>query len=148
MILNQINIHGLVNPYIFPLFILLMPFDTKQGTLITVGFFLGLLIDLFNGTMGMHAFATTLMAFLRPYFLEYFESKSDKFLFPSIKNNGFVWMLVYISSLLSVHHLCYFLIEAGNLTNFFHIILLAFLSLFISVFIIFLLLFAFKSSKR
>ncbi|MGB0884835.1 MAG: rod shape-determining protein MreD [Chitinophagales bacterium] len=148
MVLNQINIHGLANPYIFPLFILLMPFNTKPATLITAGFFLGLLIDFFNGTLGMHAFATTLMAFLRPHFLNYFESKSDKVLFPSIGNNGFAWMFIYISALLGVHHFCYFIIEAGNFTNLFHTLLLIIISLVVSVFVIFLLLFGFKSSKK
>ena len=147
LVLNQVNINGLVNPYVFPLFILLLSFDTKPWVLLVSAFFLGLLIDFFTGTIGMHAFATTLMAYARPYFLKTFQSDSDKFNFPSIKNNGFAWMLVYVSSMLTIHHVCYFIIEASNFSNFFHTLALIFLSIVTSVFIIFLLLFTFKNSK-
>lgn len=148
LILNQINIDGLVNPYIFPLFIILLSFETKSWVLLVSAFFLGLFIDFFTGTIGMHAFSTTLMAFVRPHFLRTFQSKSDKNNFPTIKNNGFAWMLAYVFSMISIHHICYFIIEASSFSNPFHTITLILLSIIISVFIIFLLLYTFKISKK
>lgn len=148
LVLNQINVNGFINPYVFPLFIILLPFDTKPWVLLLVGFSFGFFIDLFNGTMGMHAFATTLMAFLRPYFLNTFQPKSEKYNYPSLKNNGFAWLLVYVTSMLAIHHFCYFFIEAGSFSAFFLTLLLIIVSLIISTIISFLLLFTFNSSKK
>ncbi len=66
-LLDHINIGGSVNPYIYVLFILLLPFETPGWLLLILAFLLGIIIDLFSGTMGMHASATVLMAFLRPF---------------------------------------------------------------------------------
>ena len=84
LVLNHIQFSGFVNPYVFPLFILLLPFDTKGWVLLFSAFFLGLIIDLFNGTMGMQTFATVFMAFLRPLFLRNFQPKSDKHNYPNL----------------------------------------------------------------
>lgn len=148
LVLNQVNINGFVNPYVFPLFILLLPFHTKPWVLMFSAFLLGLCIDLFNGTMGMHAFACTLMAYARPYFLKNFRPKSDKYNYASLKHNEFSWLLFYISTMLAIHHLSYFFIEAGTLSNFFHTVLLIIFSLFFSTFISFLLLFTFKLNSK
>lgn len=148
LVLNQVNVNGFINPYVFPLFILLLPFNTKPWVLMLSAFFLGLFIDLFNGTMGMQAFACTLMAFLRPSFLTTFQPKSDKYNYPSLKHHGFSWFLLYVTAMLGVHHLSYFYIEAGSLSSFFHTFLLFLFSLASSVFIVFLLLFTFNSSSK
>lgn len=148
LVLNQINVNGFINPYVFPLFIILIPFDAKPWVLLLAAFAFGFIIDLFNGTMGMHAFAATFMAFLRPYFLNTFQPKSEKYNFPSLKNNGFTWLLVYVFSMLAIHHFFYFFIEAGTFKGFFHTFFLFLGSLFSSVFISFLLLYTFKSSDK
>lgn len=147
LFLNKVNIGGYVNPYIFPLYILLLSLDTKKWNLLVSAFFLGLFIDLFNGTIGMHVFATVFVAYLRPIFIKTFSSKSDKINYPSLKENGFSWMLFYVFTLIFIHHFIYFFIEVGSLTNFFHTILLIFLSSIVSVFIIFLLLYTFINKK-
>ena len=148
LVLNQVNINGFINPYVFPLFFLLLSFDTKPWVLMLSAFFLGLFIDLFNGTLGMHAFSCTLMAYLRPFFLSTFQPKTDKYNAPSITYHGSSWMLLYVTAMLFVHHLCYFFLEAGSLVNFFHTLLLFFISLITSVFISFLLLFTFNSKAK
>ena len=69
-ILNRIELGGYINPYLYILFVMLMPFQTPKWLLLLLGFFLGLTIDLFAHTPGMHSSATVLIAFLRPYVLE------------------------------------------------------------------------------
>lgn len=147
IVLNKVKLGGFVNPYVFPLFIVMIGFEVKNWVVLFIAFFLGLTIDLFNGTLGMHAFAMVLMAFLRPIFLKSFPPKTDKFNYPSLKENGFGWLLFYISTLLFFHHLVYFIIEAGSFNNFQYTSILTFLSLLMSVFISFLLIFTFNSEK-
>ena len=61
-ILNNIQISGFINPYMYVLFILLLPFETPNWILLVLSFFLGLSIDIFSNTLGMHASASVFMA--------------------------------------------------------------------------------------
>ena len=63
--LNNIQFLGYINPYIYILFILSLPVRLPQWITLLLGFVLGLTIDTFSNTMGTHAFATVLIAFLR-----------------------------------------------------------------------------------
>lgn len=147
IILNKVNFGGYVNPYVFPLFIIMLSFEIKNWILLLLAFLLGLTIDMFSGTLGIHAFSTVFMAFMRPIFLKNVPPKTDKINYPSLNENGFGWMLLYISTLLSIHHFTYFLLEAGSFNNIQHTLLLTFLSLSMSIFISFLLIFTFNNEK-
>ena len=125
----------------------MLNFEMKNWIILLLAFFLGLTIDMFSGTLGMHAFSLVFMAFLRPFFLKNFPPKTDKVNYPSLKENGFGWMLLYVSTMLFIHHFTYFFIEAGSLVNSQHTLLLIFLSFLMSTFISFLLIFTFNSEK-
>jgi len=62
-VLNNIQVSGYINPYMYVLFILLLPFETPRWLLLISGFAIGISIDLFANTPGMHASATVFMAF-------------------------------------------------------------------------------------
>lgn len=66
LVVNHIRLGGYVHPYIYLIFVMLLPFNTPKWQILVLGFTLGLTIDLFTGTPGLHAGATTLMAFCRP----------------------------------------------------------------------------------
>lgn len=124
MILNNIHLHGLFNPYIYPLFILLLPIETPRWLLILLGFFTGLVIDFYSNTMGMHAAATTLLAFLRPYMMNLLKPAAgyqpeDK---PTISSMGFLWFITYASFLVIIHHLFFFIIETLSFRQFLFVI--------------------------
>jgi len=61
-IFSQIQFSNLINPYFYVLFVLLLPFDMPRSAMLLMAFFLGLTIDLFSNTLGMHAAACTWMA--------------------------------------------------------------------------------------
>ncbi|MEM7571726.1 MAG: hypothetical protein AAF433_02445 [Bacteroidota bacterium] len=52
--------------YIYPLFILMLPIQMFRPFVIALGFLMGLGVDLFYDTLGMHAAAGTFAAYLRP----------------------------------------------------------------------------------
>ena len=66
LVINHIRLGGYVHPYIYLIFVMLLPINMSGWQLLLSGFGIGLTIDLFMGTLGMHAGATTLMAFCRP----------------------------------------------------------------------------------
>lgn len=108
-------------PYVYPLFILLLPFETPVWALLILGFILGVTVDTFMNTAGMHAFATVLFACLRtnvlsalmPRNLSEYTGQQ-----PNIKTMGWMPFLVYSAFLIVIHHFVFFTIELWNLTNF------------------------------
>ena len=138
LILDNIQFSGYVNPFIYVLFILLLPFETPNWLIILLGFVLGLTIDLFSNTIGMHAFATVFMAFLRPYVLKIIEPHDgyEPGTFPRLYYFGFTWFLKYSIILVFLHHLFLFYIEVFRFTDFFSTLMRVILSVLFSMVII------------
>ena len=59
LVLNNINFMGYVNPYIYILIILLLPYRITRWMLLIIGFALGFAVDYFSNTLGLpyHRFA-------------------------------------------------------------------------------------------
>lgn len=121
-ILNHIQLGGYVNPYLYILFIIILPINTPKWLLLVLGFILGLTIDLFTHTPGMNSSATVLIAFIRPYVLEIIAPREgyEKNSSPRVKLYGFTWFLRYTIILVLVHHFLLFYIEVFRFTDFFY----------------------------
>lgn len=122
LIFNNIQLSGYINPYFYILFILLLPFETPGWFMLLSGFLLGLMIDLFMHTPGMHAAATVFIAFVRPYILEFIAPRDgyESGSFPRLYHYGFAWFLKYTLILVFAHHFFLFYVEVFRLADFFH----------------------------
>ncbi|HOB85463.1 MAG TPA: rod shape-determining protein MreD [Bacteroidales bacterium] len=138
---NNIQFSGYVNPYVYILFILLLPVDIPAWLLLIISFFTGLIIDLLTGTPGMHTAATVLAGFARPYVLRLFspregyETGAD----PSMFVYGFKWFLLYTVFIVLLHHTLLFYLEVFRLSDFFNTFLRVLLSSIFSITFILLL---------
>jgi len=121
LVLNNVAFSGSINPYLYILFILMLPFDTPKWLILVLSFFLGLSIDVFTSTIGMHAAASLFMAYARNYLLKLFAPRDgyDPILSPTIQDMGLVWFLSYSSILTFLHHAFLFTIELFRFTEFF-----------------------------
>src|SRR5476649_733601 len=68
-LLKNIALYNLATPYFYILFILLLPFETPNVLLFILAFLMGLTIDAFYDTPGLHAAACSLLAFVRILFI-------------------------------------------------------------------------------
>lgn len=120
-ILNNIQFSGYINPYIYILFILALPFETPNWALLILAFILGLTVDFFSSTIGMHCSATVFMAFMRPYVLKVISPRDgyESETLPRLKYYGASWFIKYSAILIFVHHFILFYVEVFRLTNFF-----------------------------
>jgi len=120
-VLNNIQFNGYINPYLYIIFILSLPFDVSKYALLFIAFFLGICIDFFLGTTGVHASATVFMAFFRPLILQFIAPREgyDNTIRPRLQDMGFKWFLIYSSTLVLLHHLFLFYIEVFRFSNFF-----------------------------
>lgn len=130
LLLNNIQFSGYVNPYMYVLFILLLPFETPSYLLLLLGFLIGLLVDIFSNTPGMHAAATTFMAFLRPYTISLISSRDsiEASIPPRLKTMGSGWFFRYTLILVLAHHLFLFFVEVFSFNGFLHTIARSLLS--------------------
>jgi len=135
LIMDNIRLGGLFNPYFYVIFILLLPFETPGWLLLIVGFLLGASMDIVNNTPGMHTMATLLMSFIRPYLLNLFSPREgyDAETQPRIFHMGFNWFFRYAVVLVFIHHLLLFYLEAFTLSNFLFTFLRVILSTILTV---------------
>ena len=140
-------------PYVYPLFILLLPFETPVWALLIMGFILGTTVDTFMNTAGMHACATILIAYLRTNVLSALLPRNlSEYAgqHPSIRSMGWMPFLVYSGFLIILHHFVFFSIELWNLSNFGFLLLkvLAYAITSMLFIIVYLLLFTRQSTSR
>ena len=98
---------------VYPLFVLLLPLRTPATIVIAAGFALGLLVDLFYATPGVHAAALTFTAFARNFVLGILEPRGgyNVNFSPTIVRLGRPWFVRYFSVLLFVHVVFYSCVE-------------------------------------
>ena len=150
MILNNVHLHGLFNPYIYPLFILLLPFEMSALLVLIIGFLSGLAIDFYSNSLGLHAAATTFMAFVRPQMISLLKPAAgyqpeDR---PTISSMGFLWFVVYASVLIFMHHCVFFMLETFSFHQALFVISKMAVSTVISIVIIIALQYLFYKRKR
>lgn len=134
LVMDNIMINGYMVPYVYLLFILLMPFETPRWVLLVSGFLLGLGVDLLENTPGMHTAATLIVAFARPYLLDLLAPRDgyEPDTFPRIHYYGFNWFLKYTVILVVLHHLALFYLEVFQLKDFLSTLLRVILSSILS----------------
>lgn len=137
LIFNQVHLGGYINPFIYILFIMLLPVYTPRYLLLFAGFFLGLSIDVFSNSLGMHAAATVFIAYIRPFVIRSISNREeDRHEFPGLKQNSFSWFLYYAVIMVFSHHIIFFYLEFFTFTHFLTTLLRVVLSSLFSVFII------------
>ncbi|WP_295773314.1 rod shape-determining protein MreD [uncultured Mucilaginibacter sp.] len=118
-LLKNVALYNLSVPYLYILFIMLLPFETPNVLLFFLSFALGLTIDAFYDTPGLHAAACVLMAFVRVLFIsitvqkEGFDNEPE----PTLGNMGFRWFFTYSSLLILFHHFFLFNLEVFSLSE-------------------------------
>jgi hypothetical protein len=132
---------------IFPLAFLLYPVKTPSIILLPLAFIIGLGVDMFYDSPGVHASASVFTAYFRALVLAYLEPyegyNSDDV--PNVKRMGVAWFISYISICLLVHVFIYFSVEAFSFVYFFDIFLNSIFSFIISTIVIMVLMLIFRT---
>jgi hypothetical protein len=125
-VLSQIPpLHQFISPYLYFLFILWLPFTTSRFSLLLVSFLLGITLDYFLGTPGLHAAPCVLVAYLRPFLINILISQEGaelNYAEPSIKSMGFAPYSLYVLVFTFIHHFYLVLIEWLHFGNFLYFI--------------------------
>lgn len=118
-VLNNIQFSGFVNPYLYVLFILLLPFETSGWFMLILAAILGLVMDMASGVIGYHTIATVFMAYLRYHLLQFIAPRDgyEPGMTPAISSLGFAWFFKYVAILTLAHHLVLFWVESFHFND-------------------------------
>lgn len=149
LIFSNINFSSLVNPYIFPLFVLLLPFETPRLLLMVIGLLAGLSLDVFLGSTGMHAAACLALGYFRPFLINIITPKGTEFeISPNIHAQGLPWFIIYLGISVLLYLSFFFIVEAGTFYNFALLLVKIVLSTITSVTFMVVFLYLFSSRKK
>ena len=123
-IVSRLEIGIYFIPHIYFLGLLMLPVRVKKGWLLMIGFFVGLVVDLFMNTGGLHAAASTMLVFIRIFTLRFFLAPEDEDnnISPGLYSLGNRKYLTYSSLLVLVHQLTFFSLEVFKTDSFFLIL--------------------------
>lgn len=116
LLFNNINFMGFVSPFPYILFIILYPVNGNKSLLLISSFLLGLLIDAFVNSGGIHAAACVLLAYFRPVFFRFSFGLSYEYqvirLNDTLTPERFSFLLTFIL----FHNLILFVLEAFQIS--------------------------------
>ncbi len=117
IVFNHINFLGYINPYIYIIFVLFFPIKSNRLLFIFLSFLIGLSVDMFSDSGGVHAAASVVIGYARPVFLKstfgtIYEYNNVKF-----DDVDFGSKLVYVALLTASHHLVLFTLEIFDISR-------------------------------
>jgi len=119
LIFNNVQISGYLNPYVYILFIMLLPPKLPKALVLILAFVMGFTIDIFADSYGIHSAASVLLAYIRPSILSLVSVKGGEDLEDiSIKQLNFGRFFTYSGILCLIHHFTLFYLEAFRLNEF------------------------------
>lgn len=102
-----------VSAFIYPLIIIAFPFSTPRPVVLTMAFFIGLIVDIAYDSIGLHTSAIVITAFLRSFVLILLQPRGgygDKSI--GLYSYGSIWYLRYTAILMAIHVFLYFSLDA------------------------------------
>jgi rod shape-determining protein MreD len=148
-LLKNIGYYNLSIPFLYILFILLLPFGIPNWLLFSLAFITGITIDVFHDTLGLNALACSVMAFIRIIYINItvqrdgFDNEPE----PSLGIMGFRWFILYVTILTFSHHLILFTFENFNFNEFGYTLLRVVMSTLFTVGLILISEFTFLKKK-
>ncbi|MFK8059633.1 MAG: rod shape-determining protein MreD [Polaribacter sp.] len=147
-VLNNILFLGFINPYLYIVFVFLYPLKENRIPFLFYAFLLGLIIDFFADSGGIHAFSILCIAYLRLFFVRlYFRKLVADYPFFRLKSESFGKTFNYVVTLTIIHHLIYFSFANFSFNNFSNVLLNTLYSSIFTLLLYFLGTYIFTKSK-
>lgn len=115
VLFNHIHFLGYATPYPYVLFILLFPLQLNRKWLLISSFCLGIILDIFNDSGGVHATACLMLAYFREYFIKMSYGISYEYHMIKILNKISKELLSYLFISILFHHLIFYSLETFSL---------------------------------
>jgi hypothetical protein len=114
LLLNRLVLFENAFAFFYVGFILFLPRTLGMGYQLIIAFLVGLLIDVFSNTPGMHAGITLFIAYVKGFWMDIINEESREFNLVNIYTLKLFGLLGYMVPLILIHHLLLFIIENGG----------------------------------
>lgn len=122
-VLNNILFLGYINPYLYIIFVFLYPLKTNRFPFFILSFLLGLCIDAFSNSGGIHAFSILFIAYIRLSFIKLiFKKNGSDYLLFDLRLETFGQVFNYTVILTLIHHFILFNLINFSFYNFFKVL--------------------------
>ena len=148
VIFNNIDLFGYINPYPYILFILLYPVNSNRAGLLLVSFLLGLTVDLFTNSGGIHATSCLILAYIRPYFFKFAFGLSYEYQTIKINERLSPERFTFILISILTHHFILFMLEYFKFTFILDALLRTIFTTIFTLIISVIIIYLFKPNKR
>ena len=148
LIFNNLDFLGFINPFPYLLFIILYPVNGNKTGLLVASFFLGLILDMFCNSGGVHAAASLLLAYYRPYIFKFSFGLSYEYQTVRLNDVLTTERFSFLAIAVVFHHFVLFILEVFRVSFLFEIILKTFVSTIFTLITCILIIYLFKPNKK
>jgi len=136
--------------FVYIAFILLLPIEAGPLMLMSLGFLSGLTIDIFYDSLGIHAAASVLTAYLRTHWIGLLTPRGgyEQGMAISVKSMGLEWFATYSFLLIFLHHTTLFFLEAASTEWFLYTLGKVFFSSLLTFIMVIIFQYLFYGSRR
>jgi hypothetical protein len=111
LIFNNLDLFGFLNPFPYVLFIILFPIHSSKTSLILASFAIGISMDYFCNSGGVHAFACLILANYRSLLFKFSFGLSYEYQTVTLNESLNPQRFIFILMAVLIHHVCLFVLE-------------------------------------
>ncbi len=148
IVFNNIDLFGYINPYPYILFILLYPVNSNRSGLLIASFLLGLTVDLFVNSGGVHAAACLILAYLRPTFFKFAFGLSYEYQTIRINDRLSPERFTFLFISVITHHFIMFILEFFKFAFIYDALLRTIVTTLFTLIVSILIIYLFKPNKK
>ena len=148
LLFNNINLFGYLNPFPYILFILLYPVNSNKSILLISSFALGILLDMFANSGGIHAMASLVLAYIRPSLFKFAFGLSYEYQTVKIADKISPERITLLLLSIFIHHFILFCFEFFRIDLVLTILLRTLLNTLFTFIVSLLIIYIIKPTKR
>ena len=150
VVFRNLALFDLAFCFVYVAVLLFLPVDAGRIFVLMLAFLLGVFIDAFYNSLGIHAAALVFTAYVRYYWLNAITPQGgyDANSTLTLSNQGLQWFSTYALPIIFIHHFMLFFVEAGGFSHFGFTFIKALLSSLFTFFVIVIIQILFFSRKK
>jgi rod shape-determining protein MreD len=148
LIFNNLDLFGFLNPFPYILFIILFPIHSSKTSLILASFAIGIIMDYFCNSGGVHACACLILAYYRPVLFKFSFGLSYEYQTVTLNESLNPQRFIFILMAVLIHHVCVFALEIFDVFLIWEMIYRTILASIFTTSLCIIIIYLIKPSKR
>ncbi len=137
LLINNLQFLGVCHPYIYVISLLVMPMTLPRWADMLIGAAVGLVLDTFCNSLGVHTAACIMLMYLRPNLVDAYITDRERLTGEiDMRSIGVPNFIKYVITLVLIHHTMVFFLTAWSLQHFWFTLLELVVSAVVSILLI------------